>query len=90
MKLALILVLIAAAIAAIDRLALWAEARGWIYWRRSKRRGSGGADILLDLNAFGDPGAKHVIEARQAEPTEERTDDDIVPPPPLASRRPPG
>ena len=90
MKLALIFALIAAAIIGVDRLALWAESRGWIYWRRSKHRGTGGANVLLDLNAFGDPGAKHVIEARQAEPTGERTDDDIVPPPPLASRRPPG
>jgi hypothetical protein len=30
----------------IDRLALWAESRGWIYWRRSSRHGSTSSGVL--------------------------------------------
>jgi hypothetical protein len=88
MKLVLVLAGAAIALFLVDRLALWAESHGWIYWRRSKRTGSAGGDILLDLNVFADPGAKHVIEVKQAEPMVEKTDDDIAPP--LASKRPPG
>lgn len=33
----------------LHRLALWAEARGWIYYRQA-RGGGAGAGILLDLD----------------------------------------
>jgi hypothetical protein len=62
----------------VDRLALWAEARGWIYWRRNRPRGSAG-NVLLDLNVF-EPGVRHVIDAKQAEPTMETSSDEILPP----------
>jgi hypothetical protein len=54
----------------LDRLLLWMEARGWIYWRKVKRKGSGGADIL-DAISFTEPGAHHAVEARQERPGEE-------------------
>ena len=31
---------------AADRLALWMESKGWIYWRRSERRGSASLGML--------------------------------------------
>ena len=33
----------------IDRLFLWFESRGWMYWRRTKNTGSGGGQALLEL-----------------------------------------
>lgn len=49
----------------LDRVGLWAERRGWIYWRRSKRRGTAAGNALLDLETFMNPAARHVIEARE-------------------------
>lgn len=79
MRTVLALTAAAAALFLLDRLALWAEAKGWVYWRRRKRSGSTGADLFLNVNLF-DPGAKHVVEVRHAEPTEEISNDDILPP----------
>lgn len=59
---------------ALDRLLLWMEARGWIYWRKAKRKGSGGADIFAAMS-FTDPGARHAVEARQERAGEEDEDD---------------
>ena len=70
---------VAAAIFVIDRLALKAEKHGWIYWRRRKATGSAPGNALLDLNVFADPGAKHIVEVREAEPMEEISHADIVP-----------
>ena len=64
----------------LDRLALWAEARGFIYWRCSKPAGSALSGAFLDLDSFFDPGATHIVEARQAEQMEQTSDDDMVPP----------
>ncbi|MCW5695999.1 MAG: hypothetical protein KIS96_04590 [Bauldia sp.] len=43
---------IGAALFALDRLALAAEARGWIYWRRRKPTGSGGDPMIVDLSSL--------------------------------------
>jgi hypothetical protein len=64
----------------LDRLALWAEARGFIYWRRSKPTGSALGGAFLELDSFLDPGARHIVETREAEPMEQTSDDDMVPP----------
>jgi hypothetical protein len=79
MKTVFALAALVALIVLIDRMALWAEARGWIYWRRKKPSGSPTGDVLLDLNVF-EPGARHVIDVRQAEPTDEISIDEVVPP----------
>jgi hypothetical protein len=62
---------------ALDRLGLWAESKGWIYWRKVKRKGSGGA-ALMTLNAVFDPSAHKAIEAReeQQQEDEDNGDDD--------------
>ena len=51
------------ALFALDRLFLWLEARGWIYWRKVKSKSSGG-DILTGFG-FSDPGTRHLVEARR-------------------------
>ncbi|MEJ2578222.1 MAG: hypothetical protein P8Z68_03895 [Kineosporiaceae bacterium] len=40
---------IVVAVLAVDRLALWAEGRGWIYWRRVNPRPVSGAWSSLGL-----------------------------------------
>ena len=86
MKLALTVLALVAALIALDRAALWAEARGWIYWRRSKRKGSAAGSALLDIGAVFDPGTQHMVDVQEAEPTEETTEDELINPP----SRPPG
>ena len=54
-----------------DQIALWAERRGWIYWRRSKRRPSGS---LGYLETIFQPSITHVIEEETRERTEAEQD----------------
>jgi len=50
----------------LDRLLLWVESRGWIYYRRIKPNiSSSGSNILLGLNAVFQPHAHHMIEAKE-------------------------
>ena len=60
----------------IDRLALWAEARGWIYWRRKKAQTGALGSALMEMNVITNPSAQHVIEAKDAKKLEERENDD--------------
>lgn len=63
---------VALAVYALDRLALWMEERGWLYYRKTKRRT--GADLgnaFLEIQAMVDPGKKHVLEARREEKQEQ-------------------
>ena len=67
---------IGVALFALDRLLLWAEARGWIYWRKVKSKSAGGG-FLLGPDVF-DPGTRHLEEAREEHviEDEENGDDD--------------
>lgn len=62
-----------AALFALDRLLLWMEARGWIYWRKVKSKSSGG--FLLGPDVF-DPGTRHLEEAREEHVMEDEEDGD--------------
>ena len=62
--LAIILVLVALGL--LDRLGLWMESRGWIYWRRRKASGSVLGTTFLELQKIFESGkAEHVLEAKQ-------------------------
>jgi hypothetical protein len=63
---------------ALDRIAVWMERRGWIYWRR--KHGSSGTlgTAFLELQTILEPSKRHVIEARLEEDAEE--DDSGDPP----------
>jgi hypothetical protein len=80
MQIALWVAGVALAFFAIDRLALWAESRGWIYWRRTKHRGSAMSGVLSELNVIGNPSAEHVIVAKDAKKFEEKENGDGEPP----------
>jgi hypothetical protein len=51
-----------AALLAADRLFLWMEARGWLYYRRKKPNLSGSVYHILELQSVFDPGAEQVQE----------------------------
>ena len=66
------LALAALALWLVDRLLLWMERRGWIYWRRSNHRTTVTVgNALLEIQSFVNPGAREVIEARRREESEE-------------------
>ena len=60
----------------IDRLALWAEECGWIYWRRKKAQTGALGSALMEMNVITNPSAQHVIDAKDAKKLEERENDD--------------
>lgn len=50
----------------LDRAGLWAEERGWIYWRKKKASGNALGSTTLALQAIFESGkARHVIEAKE-------------------------
>ena len=60
----------------LHRIAVWAEGRGWIYYR--KRQGSSGAlgNAFLEVQANIDPSAKYVLEERMRDDLEEEESGD--------------
>lgn len=52
-------------------LAMWMEARGWIYYR--KQRGSSGAlgAAFLEVQAMFEPSKRHVLEVIRIEETDD-------------------
>ena len=50
----------------LDRLALWMESRGWIYWRKVKPKGGGGAAGLMAMHTLIEPEVRHVVEDRDS------------------------
>jgi hypothetical protein len=59
----------------LDQLFLWMERKGWVYYRKVKRKSPVSmADVFLGGNVF-DPGAHHMHEAREERAGEEDEDD---------------
>jgi hypothetical protein len=55
-----------------DRFALWAESRGWIYYRKTKRdTGANLGDAFLEIQTMIEPGNRHVLEIRREEKSEQ-------------------
>lgn len=57
---------VAAALFAIDRLGLYAERRGWIYWRKVKPSSMGGALTAGLAEAF-QPNRVHYVQEQRRE-----------------------
>lgn len=57
-------VALVAAVLLLDQLGLWAERRGWVYWR--KRRppvdGGGAAGVFGEMQTLFSPSHRHVID----------------------------
>lgn len=90
------LILVCAALIAVHRLALWMEARGWIYWTRSRGWSSRAGNAFLELQQLLDPSRKHVLEMKTGQKQNREQDRSGAPPPasgpdgaaPHAARRP--
>lgn len=80
MDVALWIVGIVAALWALDRLSLWAEAKGWIYYRKTKKRRGGMGDAFMDVSSIINPSASYVREAHEARKKVERRESGDDPP----------
>ncbi len=76
MKYALLMVVAVAGLYALHRLGLWAEGRGWIYYRK-KHGGSGTlSNALLEVHAVFDPSKRYVLEEKERDQVDEKQSGD--------------
>jgi hypothetical protein len=66
--------------ASLDQLLLWMEARGWVYYRRTKGRGGGALYHTLELHSVFDPSIEQIQKIKVKE--ERRQDESGDPPVP--------
>lgn len=78
MKPFLILLATGSILYAMHRLALWAEARGWIYYLHNKPTSSTLGNAFLEVQALIEPGKRDLLEVRKEVAVEE--DDQGEPP----------
>ena len=71
MKVAAVLLAVAALAFVVHRVALWAEARGWIYYLRRKPKGSALGNAFLEVQALIEPEKRQLVEVRKEEAVEE-------------------
>ena len=70
MKLALLAALALCVLYCLHRLGLWAERRGWIYYR-DKHGGSGTlSNAFLEVHSFFDPSKRYVLEEKTRDESE--------------------
>lgn len=50
---------------ALDQLALWAERRGWMYWRKSEGGRDAGGGVFGVMDNLFDPAKRHLLEERE-------------------------
>ena len=66
----------AAILVALDQLLLWAERKGWVYWRKTKGRRGGIGDAFFGVEASMNPRAEQALEAKQSKKREDRAASD--------------
>lgn len=76
MKIVPWLVVLGVALAVLHRLALWAERRGWIFYKHRKASPGSVANGLLQVQALLEPGVRHVVESRLEDVSEENESGD--------------
>lgn len=74
----------AVALLAFDRLFLWLEAKGWMYYRRNKPRGGAAVYHLMQIHSTFEPGFEEVIEVKVHE---EQSEDEAGNPPGVEADR---
>ncbi|MCK0089902.1 hypothetical protein MWU77_03790 [Rhodococcus sp. F64268] len=63
MEVLLIGVIAIVVLVGVDQAALWAERRGWVYWRRSNpRTADAGSGMLGAMDELFSPAKRHVTE----------------------------
>lgn len=58
-------ILIVLALYALHRSALWAESRGWIYYRKSGGYSTRAGSAMLEVQQLLEPSKRHVIEIKR-------------------------
>lgn len=71
MRLVLLLAATVLLLRALDRLALWAERRGWIYYRTRRRSPGALGNALLEVHSLFEPGLEATVEVRSEEAAEQ-------------------
>lgn len=66
----------AALLYGLHRLATWAEARGWVYYRKGRGSSGAAAGAAFRLHSLTRPSVEHVVEERRRSELE-RVDDRI-------------
>jgi hypothetical protein len=72
MKYLLLGLAVAAGFYSLHRLALWAERRGWIYYRNKQGNSGTLSNAVLEVHSLFEPSKRHVLEERRRDPQEER------------------
>jgi hypothetical protein len=49
----------------LHRLALWAESRGWIYYKHSSSSSTRAGSAMLEVQQLLEPSKRHVIEIKR-------------------------
>lgn len=58
--------IVVAVFVAVDQAALWAERRGWLYWRRRKPGSSGtSGGVIAGFIELFEPGHRHVVDEQE-------------------------
>lgn len=70
MRAAAVLFAVAALAFVAHRVALWAEARGWIYYLRRRPQSSALGNAFLEVQALIEPEKRQLVEVRKEEVTE--------------------
>jgi hypothetical protein len=78
------LVVTAAGLYALHRLALWMESRAWIYYKHSSGSSTRAGSAMLEVQQLLEPSKRHVIEIRREQ--KEVADDSGDPPDPSDPR----
>jgi hypothetical protein len=76
MKIIISLLAIGLALFLIDRICLWLEAKGWLYYRHHKSQGGFIGSALLELNSFLQPSVRYTIEMKQNQVQYRRSETD--------------
>jgi hypothetical protein len=71
MKVLLWIVLLGGALFALHYFALWAERRGWIYYKYRKASPASVGSAFLQVQSLLEPGKKHIVESRLEHVAEE-------------------
>jgi hypothetical protein len=59
---------------ALDRLLLWMEKRGWLYYRTKHGSGGAASGVLTSMQQFVEPQVQHVIEMKEEAKQQVRRD----------------
>jgi hypothetical protein len=78
---------VAAAAWVLDRVLVWAEDRGWIYYRKRKPTIISLATALFQAQTIVQPEKQHIVEAKREIKEDEDHDGDGKPKPPSARSR---